>query len=219
MNALTRAAGYGALLIFLAFLMHNLNAWYIEPNFLGFEDPRTDYANAGKLRNAMGSVPWMLSGFGHFVSGFGAVALGLAASELFRSSRPVAGRLALGAGLLSGAGFMLTGIADMMGGQALGLLASQNESQMTAIYLAGSIMRIGFNGLAIVALGWFAVQLSWCGLTTRRLPKGFCYFGFVAGATGLVMAFAYIPLYLSVYPVYALWLALTFLRLPEAEPA
>ncbi len=214
MDAIVKPAGVAALLIFLAFLMHSINALYIEPQILGFEDPRVDYAKVEKLQNAMGSIPWMLSGFGHIISGFAAVILGFAGHALFVDARPLAGRLALAAGAIAGAGFLLTGIADVMGGQVLRLLAAQNADQTNAIYLAGSVMRVSFNGLAIVAMGWFAVILSWCGLKTGRLPKGFSYFGFLAGISGLMLAVIFIPLYLQLYLIWSLWLGILLLRMP-----
>jgi hypothetical protein len=167
----------------------------------------------------MGSLPWMLSGFGHFLSGFGAILLGMATFELFWVRRPLAGRLGLAFGAIAGAAFLLTGISDMMGGQAMALLAAQNEASVEAIYLAGSLGRIAFNGLAIVSFGCFAFVLSWCGLKTGLLPRPFAWFGFLAGTSGLVLAFAYIPIYLSVYLIYALWLGVTLLRVQLSTSA
>jgi hypothetical protein len=94
-------AGLAALLICAAFLVHNINALYVEPNFLGFRNPRVDYADLDKLRNALGSLPWRLSGFGHLLSGFACVVLGLSTRQLFRESKPVAGALLPGLSLVS----------------------------------------------------------------------------------------------------------------------
>ena len=99
MNHAIKRASYAAFIIFLAFLMHNVNALYIEPQILGFEDPRVDYAKVEKLQNAMGSIPWTLSGIGHILSGFAAIVLGFATRQIFVESHPVAGRLALGAAI------------------------------------------------------------------------------------------------------------------------
>lgn len=215
MKVFDKMAAGAAFVMFLAFLMHSTNALYIEPNILGFEDPAVDYAKVDKLRNAMGSLPWALSGLGHLLTGFAAMILGFAVHVRFVEARPVAARLGLGAAIAAAAGFMLTGISDLMGAQALGLLEAQNPEQTQAIYLAASIMRISFNGLAIVAMGWFALQLSWCGLQTGQLPRAFCYFGYLAALSGLLMAFAYIPVYLTLYLVWSLWMAVTFARLRD----
>ena len=212
MYQMVRPAAWAAFSIFLAFFIHNVNALYVEPRILGFENPAVDYAKVNLLRNASGSLAWTLSGFGHLFSGFAAIVLGFATYQWFVKDRPVAVRLALGAATVSGAGFMLTGIADVMGGQALKLLATHNPEQIDAIYLAGSVMRITFNGLAIVALGWFAIQLSWCGLKTGWLSKAFCYFGFFAGVSGLMLAVVFVPVYLQLYLVWSLWLAISLWR-------
>lgn len=218
MTSFDRLASGAAALVFLAFAMHNLNALYIEPNLLGFEDPRVDYAKVEKLQPAMTSWPWRLSGLGHLVTGFAAVILGFATHARFVEVRMIAARLALGAALLAGAGFLLTGISSLLGAQALELLAEQNADQTRSLFLAGSVVRISFNGLAIVAMGWFALQLSWCGLQTGGLQRAFCYFGYLAASSGLLMAFAYIPVYLSVYCLWALWMAFAFARARPASP-
>ena len=41
---ITRRAAIASLIIFGAFLIHNVNALYIEPNILGFKDPRVHAA-------------------------------------------------------------------------------------------------------------------------------------------------------------------------------
>jgi hypothetical protein len=213
MSSANRLAGLAALAIFLAFAMHALNAFYIEPRFLGFES-FMDYARIDKLKNAIGSVPWRLSGVGHLLSGFAMVVLATAAYGRFKAERPLAAALAAGAAALSAAGFLLTGLADVPGSGALKLLVAQNPGTETHAYLANSLMRIAFNNLAIVGLGWFAVQLSWCGLKTGGLPRAFSYFGYFAGLTGLGMMAVFTP-YLLVVPIWSLWLGILLLRSTE----
>ena len=204
--------GLAALVICAAFLVHNINALYIEPNFLGFKDPRVDYADLAKLKNALGSLPWRLSGFGHLLSGFACVVLGLAARQLFRDSRLAAGRLLLGAGFVAGVGFLLTAITDQAGAAAVKLLSVQNPELEDAAYLSLSIVRIIFNCLAQVGLGWIAWQLSYCGLRTGILPRAFCWFGYLSGFTGLLMAVTFIPTYLLMVLLWSGWLAVLMLR-------
>lgn len=199
--------GLAALVICTAFLIHNVNALYVEPNFLGFKDPRVDYADLAKLKNALGSLPWRLSGFGHLLSGFACVVLGLSARQLFRDSKLAAASLLPGAGVIAGVGFLLTAITDQAGSGAVKLLSVRNPELEDAAYLSLSIGRIIFNCLAQVGLGWFAWQLSFCGLRTRMLPKTFCYFGFLSGFTGLIMALTFIPAYLLTVLIWSGWLA------------
>lgn len=204
--------GLAALVICTAFLVHNVNALYIEPNFLGFKDPRVDYADLAKLKNALGSLPWRLSGLGHLLSGFACVVLGLSARRWFSDSKLTAARLLPGAGFVAGVGFLLTAITDQAGSGAVKLLSAQNPELEDAAYLSLSIVRIIFNCLAQVGLGWFAWQLSFCGLRTKMLPKAFCYFGFLSGFTGLIMALSFVPVYLLAVLIWSGWLAVLMLR-------
>jgi hypothetical protein len=213
MSILAKSAGYAALVIGLAFAMHNLNGAYIEPEYLGFAS-YADYADLGKLMNASRAWPWLLSGLGHVASGFAMVILTLGAYVLYRESRPAAALIALGAGLLAAAGFLLLGLSHVIGRQTLFLLTDANPGLRESAYMTATIVRIYFNGLAQVGLGWFAVQLSWCGLKTATLPRLFCWYGYLSGAAGLLMAIAYIPVYLFTVLVWALWLGAILVRRP-----
>ena len=204
--------GLAALVICTAFLVHNINALYVEPNFLGFKDPRVDYANLAKLKNALDALPWRLSGFGHLLSGFACVVLGLSARQLFRDSKLAAARLLPGAGFVAGVGFLLTAITGEAGSGAVKLLSAHNPELEDAAYLSLSIVRIIFNCLAQVGLGWFAWQLSYCGLKTGMLPRSFCWFGYLSGFTGLIMALTFIPIYLQTVLIWSGWLAFLMLR-------
>lgn len=218
---ITRRAGFAALIIFAAFAMHSLNALYIEPRYLGFENPAVDYANLDKLKNAIGSVPWTLSGIGHFLSGFAMVYLALCAREMFREHKLVPARVALVAGVISAVGFLLTGISDLVGGGPFGspfgavtLMAAQNPDVERAAYVAQALARISFNSLAQVGLGWYAVLVSWCGLKTGLFGRGLGWFGYFSGFCGLVMGVTFVPLYLYTVLVWSLWYGMTLLRLP-----
>lgn len=211
MPTLQRPAGYAALLIFLAFAVHNVNGAYIEPRYLGFAN-YADYADLARLMNASRALPWLLSGLGHLASGFAMVVLTAGAYQMYRASRPSAALVACGAGLLAAVGFLLLGLSHVIGRQTLVLLTDANPQVLEPAYMTAILVRIYFNGLAQVGLGWFAVQLSWCGLRTGSLPAGFCWFGYLSGAAGLLMAVAYIPIYLFTVLVWALWLGVLLLR-------
>jgi hypothetical protein len=211
MDSLVKASGYAALVIGLAFAIHNLNGAWIEPTYLGFQN-YADYADLAKLMNASRAWPWLLSGLGHVASGFAMVILALGIWTAYRSLRPAAGLIALAAGLLSATGFLLLGLSHVIGRQSLFLLAEANPGLSESAYMAATVMRITVNGLAQVGLGWFAVQLSWCGLKTGTLPKAFCWYGFLSGAAGLLMAIAYVPVYLFTVLLWAPWLGIILLR-------
>jgi len=213
MEAIYRLAGIAAVVMFLAFFMHLLNAWYIEPMYLGFHS-FADYANPEKLRNAIGTVAWTVDGIGFLLNGFATFFFGLLALEAFSGDCPIAARLASLAAFSSAIGFLLVGIVDLMGGTVQELLANQNVEQAQAIFLSAGFVRVIVRGLAIVSFGWFALQFSWCGLHTSRLPKTFCYFGYLTGLAGLSMAFAYIPIHSTAFLIYSFWLAIVLFRNP-----
>jgi len=199
-----------------AFAMHNLNAVYIEPRILGFEDPASDYAKVEKLREAIGHWPWLASGVGHFLTGLAAVPLALWAAELLRQASPLAASFLRIAGLFAAVGFLLGGVTDLLGSHALGLLVAENPTHRDALYLADSLLRVVLNGFAIVAFGWFIGQLSWCAAGAGLLPRGLCRLGYAAAASALLFTVVYLPLYLPLYLAWALWLGLALRRRPAA---
>lgn len=222
---MTRRAAFAALIIFGAFLIHNVNALYIEPNILGFKDPRVDYAKIELLKNAIGSVPWTLSGLGHLLSGFAMVYLALGARAIFRNYKLVSTRVAMLAAVIGAVGFMMTGISDLVGGGLFGLptgavrqLVAQNPDLERPAYLAMSLGRIVFNCLAQVGLGWYAVLVSGCGLRTGVLPRWFCYVGYVSGIMGLVQGVVFFPFYLQFVLIWSLLFAIVLFRMPTATP-
>lgn len=210
MEPIIRGTGIAALVIAAAFFVHNLNGAYFEPKYLGFAG-YADYALLPKLENASRTLPWLVSGLGHLFSGFAMVILALGVYVMFREAKPSAALIALSAGLLSAGGFLLLGLSHVIGRQALFLLGDANPAMRDSAYMTATVVRIIFNALAQVGLGWFAVQLSWCGLKTRALPKSFVIYGFLSGAAGLLMAFAYIPIYLFTVLIWALWLGVLLL--------
>lgn len=203
--------GCAALLIFAAFAVHNINGAWIEPAFLGFAS-YADYADLGKLMAASRALPWLASGLGHVASGFAMVLLAVGAYGAYRDSTPVSALVMLGTGLLAAAGFLLLGLSHVIGRQTLFLLTDANPQMLESAYMSATLSRIYFNGLAQVGLGWFAVQLSWSGLRTASLPRAFAWYGFLSGAAGLLMAVAYVPVYLFTVLIWALWLAVVSLR-------
>jgi len=210
-RAALRAAGIAALVIGTAFAIHNLNGAWIEPRYLGFAS-YNDYADLAKLQNASRALPWLFSGLGHVASGFAMVVLALGVYLGYHARLPYAALLALCAGLLAAAGFLLLGLSHVIGRQVLFLLTDANPPMRDPAYMATTLARIWFNGLAQVGLGAFAVVLSWCGWRTATLPKAFVAFGYLSGAAGLLMAVAYVPIYLFTVLVWSLWLGILLLR-------
>ncbi|MBL8225086.1 MAG: hypothetical protein JNM50_07135 [Chromatiales bacterium] len=210
--SLDRLAPWAAAVIAAAFAMHNLNGAVIEPRLLGFGS-YADYADLAKLQAASRAWPWLLSGLGHVASGFAVVVLGLATYRRYAGRYPEAALVAAAAALLAGAGFLLVGISHVIGRQTLMLLADANPPALRdAAYTAATVVRIWVNALAQIGLGWFAVQLAWCGRRSGELSRGFVAFSFVSGACGLLMAVAYIPIYLYTVLLWSVWLAVSWRR-------
>ena len=59
----------------------------IERLFLGFHS-YTDYTDIHKLSDALGSPPWLASGFGHLVTGVAVIVLGVNLSRWMLPTRP-----------------------------------------------------------------------------------------------------------------------------------
>ena len=200
MRESVRAASYAAFLIVIGLLIHNLNALYLEPTYLGFEDKAKDYGDMAKIENALWSFSFTSSGISHIVVGFSMLFLGLGLFDLFRERLPQASRLILVAAALSGLGFLLTGITDIPGAVYGGILRGLNPEHNTAILLTSTMIRGVVNVLAVTGLGWFAGQVAWCCRRTDTFPKWFAWLGYVnvlPGIASLIFppaGFAYIQL-------------------------
>ncbi|HJP39577.1 MAG: hypothetical protein QF483_01640 [Gammaproteobacteria bacterium] len=215
MRQLQKAASIAAFLIVAGMLIHNLNALYLEPYTLGFENPAKDYANMAKIENAIWSFSFTSSGITHIVVGFSLMILGLFLSEFFKRALPIAARLIFISAFLSGLGFLLTGISDIPGTAYGGILRELNPDQNTEILLMTTIFRGMVNILAIASLGWFAGMIAWSGGRTNTFPKGLRIFGWINVLPGIitlimpVFGFAYIQL----LPLWMLWLGLQVRKL------
>jgi hypothetical protein len=186
MTTLNRAAGIAAWLIVLAMLIHNMNALWLEPTYLGFVDKARDYGDMAKIANAQWSFSFISSGTAHVVCGFSMMILGLGLFHRFRSAHPVASQLLLIAALLSGTGFLLTGISDLPGAMYGQILREVNPGQQTTILLINTMIRSVINVLAIVGLSWTAAQLAWLTQKTRAFPAWFGWYGWLMLLPGIV---------------------------------
>jgi p-aminobenzoyl-glutamate transporter AbgT len=160
MRISVRAASAAAFLIVVGFLIHNVNALWLEPTYLGFEDKAKDYGDMVKIENALWSFSFTSSGISHIVVGFSMMFLGLGVSDLFRRAHPAAARLILLSAVVSGIGFLLTGISDIPGTVYGGILRELNPDDNVTILLITTMFRGIVNVLAIAALGWFAGQVA-----------------------------------------------------------
>ena len=217
MKQLRQAACIAAFIIVAGMLIHNMNALWLEPTYLGFVDKGKDYADMAKIENAIWSISFTSSGTAHIFVGFSMMILGLYLSEFFRATTPIGAKLVFIASMLSGLGFLMTGISDIPGTVYGGLLRGMNPDYNTAVLLMVTIFRGMVNILAIAGLGWFAGQVAWCSALTSSFSRGFRIFGYInvlPGVASLIfppIGFAYIQL----LPLWMLWLALRIRKLPD----
>jgi hypothetical protein len=215
METLLRPAGYAALVICIAFAVHNVNGAWIEPTYLGFSG-YDDYSNLAKLQNASRALPWLFSGLGHLVSGFAMVVLTLGIFGRFRDVSPPTAWLMFAAGLLAATGFLLLGFSHVIGRQTLFLLSDRNPAMQDSLYATMTLVRILFNSLAQVGLGAFAILLGAAGWRDRSLPRAFCGYSVLSGVAGVAMGFAYVPVYLFTVLFWTGWLGMLLLRGPRS---
>jgi hypothetical protein len=206
MRVSVRAAAAAAFLIVVAFLIHNVNALWLEPTYLGFEDKAKDYGDMAKIENALWSFSFTSSGIAHIVTGFAMMLLGLGVSDLFRASHPAAARLMVLAAVLSGSGFLLTGISDIPGTLYGGILRDLNPDHNETILLISTMFRGTVNVMAIACLGWFSGQVAWCTLQTGLFPKWFGYYGWFNVLPG-VMSLVFPPAGFAYIQLYPVWMA------------
>jgi hypothetical protein len=210
MRQLQKAATIAAFLIVAGMLIHNLNALYLEPYTLGFEDKAKDYGDMAKIENAIWSFSFTSSGTTHIVVGFSLMILGLFMSEFYKRALPIAAKLVFLSAVLSGLGFLLTGISDIPGTVYGGILRDLNPDQNTEILLMTTIFRGMVNILAITTLGWFAGMIAWCAGKTDTFTKGFRIYGWVIVLPG-IMSLIFPPAgfaYIQLLPLWMLWLGL-----------
>ncbi len=196
-----KAASVAAFLIVAGLLIHNLNALYLEPYTLGFEDKAADYADMSKIANARWSFSFTSSGIAHIVVGFSMMFLGLGVADVFRKAQPGAARLIELSANLSGLGFLMTGISDIPGVVYSQLIEAQNPEYQTNLLLMSTMIRSFVNILAVVGLSWFAGQVAWCTKKTGVFPKWFGWYGWLNVLPGIAslifppIGFAYIQLF------------------------
>jgi hypothetical protein len=121
------------------------------------------------------------------------------------------------AALLSGLGFLLTGISDIPGAVYAKILREQNPEYAETIMLINTLIRSVVNVLAIVGLSWMAGQLAWLTRQTRDFPGWFVWFGWLMVLPG-VFSFPFPPagfIYLQLTIVWAAALGI-FLGRPLA---
>ena len=208
-----KAASTAAWLIVGAMLIHNMNALWLEPTYLGFVDKARDYGDMRKILNAQFSFSFMTSGTAHIVCGFSVLILGLGLYNRFRGRHPLASQNLMLAALLSGIGFLLTGISDIPGAVYAKILREQNPDYAATIMLINTLIRSVVNVLAIVGLSWLAGQLAWLTRQTRDFPRWFVWYGWLMVLPGLV-SFPFPPagfIYLQLTIVWAAALGV-FLR-------
>lgn len=230
MNALRglfRAASVAAFVIFAGMLIHNINAAWLEPTYLGFVDKATDYGDMSKIQNAVEACrmdapqlcSFKYSGFAHMINGLLFMLLAVAVQVLFRHSNPLLGQLAFVSGLLAGLGFFATGVSDIPGTAYASLLRELNPEYNDTILLITTMFRGIANMIAITGLGFFAAFTGRAALVTGVFSKWGARYGFillVPGLVGLVLPILGFMYILLVLP-WLIWLGLQFGKLARSD--
>ncbi len=223
LRSLFKAAGWASFVILLGMLIHNMNALWLEPTYLGFVDKAKDYGDMAKIQNAVEACTWSepqlcsfkYSGFAHMLNGLLFLYLAVVARILFRRSSPVLGQLAFVAGLLAGLGFLATGVSDIPGTVYGTLLRELNPAENDAILLATTMIRGVVNIIAITGLSLFAAFFGRAVLKTGVFSKWGAWWGFTLLLPGLgglispVFGFSYLVLVLP----WLIWLGMQFRKL------
>jgi len=194
-----RSASIAAVVITACFCVHATNGLIVERLFLGFHS-YTDYADVDKLGRALGSAPWLASGVAHLVTGVAVVVLGVNLAQVIAPRRARLAEYLRYATGVAAVGFTMLGVADVQGSQTVKLLADQNPELRRTAYLALSIVVPVANGVAITAFGWMMLivaRYAQGGLT--GLPRWYMVLSYVAGASGLLLGLAYVPVYLLLF--------------------
>ena len=204
MSQLNRAASTAAWIIVGCMLVHNMNSLWLEPTYLGFVDKARDYGDMEKILNAQFSFSFITSGTAHIFCGFAMLILGLGLRERFRGAFPVGADLLMLAALLSGLGFLLTGISDIPGAVYAKILREVNPDRALDLMLINTMIRSVVNVLAVVGLSWTAGQLAWLTRKSGAFPKWFGWYGWLMLFPGLV-SFVFPPAGFSYLQLTIVW--------------
>jgi hypothetical protein len=223
MTSLYRAAAYAAFIILVGMLIHLMNASYLEPTYLGFVDKAKDYGDMAKIQNAIESCSpdalqlcsFKYSGFAHMINGMLFMLLAVAVRQVFSASNPAVSQLAFVAGLVTGLGFLFTGVSDIPGTAYASLLRGLNPEYNDAILLMTTMIRGIANMVAITGLGWLAAFTGYAALKSGTFSKWGAYYGFILLIPGLgglvdpIFGFMYIALVLP----WLIWLGMQFSKI------
>jgi hypothetical protein len=197
-----RVAGLAALFVFVAFAVHLLNIFYFEPK-MGFAS-LADYLSVDKIEVGLRSRSWIWSGYGHFATGIALAVLTAVAFQWMRSRVPTGAVLVVVTGVLAAFAFFSLGLIDLQGSSILLGIEAANPGNKAPAIMAFALLRNTASVIALVALGWFIVQLTWSLRDLNRLPFLFAIFSYVTGLVafwlfrgpaGMLVAYALIAIW------------------------
>jgi hypothetical protein len=105
-------------------------------------------------------------------------------------------------------GFAVNGVENGIGAQVVKLL-QENNSDVVGIQAATiasfSIFEAIMNAVAIVMFGAFLITVTIWGRRFGYFSKSLVICGWIAGMSGILMAFVYLPAYLMFYLIWLIW--------------
>ncbi len=225
MKNLYKAAAYAAFIVLTGMLIHATNAFYLEPTFLGFKDAAKDYADMSKIQNAIEACSldalylcsFKYSGFAHMINGLLMMLLGVAAQQLFASTHLVISRFIFVAGLVSGLGFLTTGVSDIPGTIYASLLRANNPDFNVTILLISTMIRGIANMVAITGLGFYAAFVGYAVLKSGPFSRWGGWYGFLLlwpGLGGLINPIAGFT-YIGIVVPWLIWLGMQFSKIAK----
>jgi len=215
----TRAGSIAAFVILGVMIIHNINGLWLEPTYLGFEDPTKDYLDMQKIKNAQWSFSFTSSGIGHSICGFALLVLGQALKKVFSESSPTLSGYIYLAAIVAGIGYFLTGICDIPAVSYTRYLIEAYPEHETLIMLMLATIRTIVNMMAIVSFSLMCAIIGLCILKSNLMSKWLGLYALLM-LFPLFMTYIIPPLgfsYAQLSPVLLFFLGLELSRLKWSE--
>ncbi|MBI3242490.1 MAG: DUF4386 family protein [Chloroflexi bacterium] len=216
MNTSQKAAGIGALLQGLSFVIVLVLIFAVLPGF-GFQGPN-DFADPAKALPFIASQSLLAFRLfaGDILFAVFLILTVMGLYERLQTHSPALVRLATAAGLITTASILANGTIGSSLFQ-LARLYPQNREVVETAFLTLTLVSSNGAGIltgGIFAYGWWAVLVSWVALRAGTFPKVLNYLGILFGLAGigaiLIQPLGFLGVFVGL--VWCLWLGVVLLR-------